>query len=983
MHKEIKTNLFKLIAAVFFATVALAFASPAWAADFTVTNTNDSGAGSLRQAILDANATEAADTIKFNIPGEGVKTISPTSALPTISRPVTIDGYTQPGTSHNTLEVGNNARLLIELNGATAGEYATGLVIATSDSVVRGLVINRFRTGVYQNHSANTVAGNFVGTDAGGTLARPNNVGIYLSGQVTVGGLAPEDRNLISGNAESGLHSYGYTAKVQNNYIGTDVDGNDALPNRVGIRLFDSYNSTIGGVDAAARNVVSGNTSTGIHSSNECLTSSGDTLQGNYVGTNAAGTDALGNEGHGMLIEGCGNRIGGTASGADNLIAHNGGDGISMSGTPFGNSILSNSIHSNGGLGIDLGDDGVTPNDPLDRNQPKQNYPTLASAFSSQDRTVVAGTLNSNPNATFTVQFFASPQPDPSGFGEGKTYLGQKTGVTTDANGDASFTFVAETPVPEGQFVTATATRQYGSTSEFSESLPVDLDVTLPTTTATLSQEPNENGWHKENVTVTLDATDGENGSGVEEITYKVGDDQPVTVQGNSATVPEITTEGATTIIYYATDNAGNTEREKTITVRLDKTAPTVNCGSADDDWHANNVNIGCTATDGGSGLAESGDANFDLSTDVPEGNETSSAQTNSRTVSDVAGNTATAGPVGGNKVDRKKPGIALATPEDNASYEHGAEVAANYSCSDDGSGVQSCAGPVESGEDMDTSSLGGKTFTVEATDAVGNTSSLTRNYTVGDSGAPETEITGGPEGPTRDDKPTFTFSGSDAASDAEELVFSHRLNGGEWSAYSSETSVTLGGEDGLDDGECTFEVRAKDGAGNVDGSPAQRSFTIDTAAPGRPEIASPKNGVYTNETTITLSGTAEPGSTVEVFDGASSMGTVEAGEDGGWSKTFTDLPDNRYAFIVTAADAAGNESLPSDLVTVTVDTTAPEVLETSPTGDRVSPNSDVKIIFSGSMNPGSLDSSTVTLFRKGSERPVAAKLRHTASDTA
>lgn len=228
------------------------------------------------------------------------------------------------------------------------------------------------------------------------------------------------------------------------------------------------------------------------------------------------------------------------------------------------------------------------------------------------------------------------------------------------------------------------------------------------------------------------------------------------------------------------------------------------------------------------SGLETEGDAGFDLTTNVENGTEDGNASTDSRAVRDVAGNESVAGPIEGIKVDRKGPAITITTPAEGESYERRSEVAADYSCEDSGSGPGSCSGPVENGQNIDTSSLGEKTFTVEATDAVGNTSSLTRSYTVGDSGTPETEISDGPEGPTSDDKPTFTFSGSDGATPPEELVFSYRLNDGGWSEYSSGTSVTLGGEEGLDDGEYTFEVRAKDAASNVDESPARRSFTVD-----------------------------------------------------------------------------------------------------------------------------------------------------------
>src|SRR5262249_2061830 len=136
---------------------------------FSVLNTADSGTGSLRQAITDANSTAnvggVPDRIEFNIPGAGVHTISPASALPAITDAVTIDGYTQPGASPNTLNVGDNAVLLIELNGANV---SSGLIITGGGSTIRGLVINRFGSQgddgvVLLKSDSNVIAGNFIG----------------------------------------------------------------------------------------------------------------------------------------------------------------------------------------------------------------------------------------------------------------------------------------------------------------------------------------------------------------------------------------------------------------------------------------------------------------------------------------------------------------------------------------------------------------------------------------------------------------------------------------------------------------------------------------------------------------------------------------------------------------------------------------------------------------------------------------------------
>jgi hypothetical protein len=122
-------------------------------ATFSVVNTLDSGAGSLRQAIVDANAVAGLDSIVFNIPGSGVQTIRPTTMLPAITSPVVIDGYTQPGSSVNTVAVGNNAVLRIELDGSLAPPDHHGLTIQSGGSTVRGLIINNFRESGYPHTS--------------------------------------------------------------------------------------------------------------------------------------------------------------------------------------------------------------------------------------------------------------------------------------------------------------------------------------------------------------------------------------------------------------------------------------------------------------------------------------------------------------------------------------------------------------------------------------------------------------------------------------------------------------------------------------------------------------------------------------------------------------------------------------------------------------------------------------------------------------
>ena len=208
---------------------------------FTVTNTNDSGSGSLRQAILDANSM-GGGTITFSITGMGVHTIGPLTVLPPITQSVIIDGTTQPGWMANTNPptMGLNTVLVIELSGAMAPPNSnfSGLTINADNCTVRGLVINSFQHDAIDVVSnGNVIAGNFIGTNATGTAALPNGsqgVGAVIVGGTasnnTIGGTTPDARNLVSGNVGEGIFiQLGTGNTVQGNLIGTDVTGTLAL----------------------------------------------------------------------------------------------------------------------------------------------------------------------------------------------------------------------------------------------------------------------------------------------------------------------------------------------------------------------------------------------------------------------------------------------------------------------------------------------------------------------------------------------------------------------------------------------------------------------------------------------------------------------------------------------------------------------------------------------------------------------------------
>ena len=419
----------------------LTVASPAQAGEtFVVNSTGDAGDVSpsgvcntapfavgvepectLRAALEEANATTDFDAIFFNIGGPGVKTISPGSSLPTITEPVIIDGYSEPGTELNTLAVGNNATILIRLDGIDAPDFVNGLSITTDNTIVLGLSITRFNNAIdISGPSADhVILGNFLGLTPAG-LARGNRNGLILSASSSVvGGTTPDTRNIISANG-SGSNSGGFGIVISN----------DATDNQI---------------------------------------------MGNYIGTKKNGSGDLGNRGPGLFIANgaSGNVIGDRnpgdgATNAANVVAFNSiGLGIATVSST-GNTILRNSIFSNSLLGIDLDVDGVTPNDTGDPDPGAnnlQNFPVLSSAMNGA-RTRIEGRLRSTANGTFAIQLFKSPEGTKD---EGKRYIGQKIVADKDGDGIVAFTFRLQNKVRAGMFVTATATNDVtGDTSEFS-----------------------------------------------------------------------------------------------------------------------------------------------------------------------------------------------------------------------------------------------------------------------------------------------------------------------------------------------------------------------------------------------------------------------------------------------------------------------------------------------------------------------------------
>ncbi len=528
----------------------------------------------------------------------------------------TLIGGTVPGARNLITGVGNTGSALfinghdnrvegnyigVNANGeAGAGNHGAGVAFAASatNNVVGGttpgsgnVISGNFANGVTVNGTSNLIAGNRIGTNASGTTALPNGFGGTFTGGVTVqsgstgariggpGGLG----NQISGNNSFGINVDGTDAVVMGNVVGLNAAGTGALGNAQGITIGPNArnahiggtnpsegnvisgnngfginlanngvgghliqrndigtnvartgtvgntsdgifvatpNNTIGGSDSGAGNVISGNQVHGIQLAG--ATATGNIIQGNWIGTDRANTLSLGNTFIGIdiingavnnVVGGAGaarntithnptagvqirtgstgnvlrnnaitangsgvnindgavnNTIGGTGAGDGNFIHDNGKNLLITGATSIGNAILGNSISGNF-IGIDLGNDVVTPNDPGDADTGPnnlQNFPVLTSATVAGSTLTVLGTLNSTANTAFRLEFFSNAACDPTGNGDGDTFLGSLP-VTTDGAGNVSFT--ASLPaVSAGQAITSTATDPANNTSEFS-----------------------------------------------------------------------------------------------------------------------------------------------------------------------------------------------------------------------------------------------------------------------------------------------------------------------------------------------------------------------------------------------------------------------------------------------------------------------------------------------------------------------------------
>jgi hypothetical protein len=367
------------------------------------------------------------------------------------------------------------------------GDPGAGNVISGNDSV--GVHI------ISTNSHDNIIQGNLIGTDASGSVLLGNTrfgIWIYDSPNNVIGGDLAGDGNVISANGAATSHPGAMGIFVQGNdangnqivgnKIGTDITGSIAMGNSVlGIGIYNGSSNNIGGLTPGSGNLICANGFVGVRIYGQFADN--NMVQGNYIGTNSSGASDLGNVRHGVsLVDAKRTLVGGIGPGAGNIIAYNQWWGVVVGNYEdhaYGNYLRGNSIHSNGELGINLlpgiSDDGVTPNDSLDADtggNDLQNYPVLTSAAS--DVNTLSGYLHSTPGSEFRLEFFRNSSADPSGYGEGETFIGSLS-IMTDVYGDVDFNVLLPEEIHAGQFYTATATNPDSSTSEFSAAIETEI----------------------------------------------------------------------------------------------------------------------------------------------------------------------------------------------------------------------------------------------------------------------------------------------------------------------------------------------------------------------------------------------------------------------------------------------------------------------------------------------------------------------------
>jgi hypothetical protein len=480
-------------------TVGMVHAATFW----VITTADNATPGTLRWAITSANASAGPDSIHFAIPGTGPHTIFVLSQLPQLADPTggtIINGFTQPGSAPGA-NPPSSATLMVVLDGTNAGP-SHGLWMTTAMNEVHGLVIQNFaQDGIRIQASShgtltNIIYCNFVGTDVTGTVQQGNgwNQAMYWAGidiicSASMVGIAADNQilhNLVSSNYAEGVAISNcppgdvFNNIVFGNFIGTDIGGTIDFGNtHDGVYIGEGAHDNI--VDM---NLISGNDFEGV-----CIVGYADlyiNTRRNIILQNIIGLDIAGaplpNTLDGISIGQYGNLYQGGFANANvvdtNVIAHNGGNGVTVWEHPYtttncdSNYITRNNMYNNGGLGIDLNDDGVTPNDGGDPDQgPNQevNFPVITSAVynTGTGQTFIQGTLDIDTPANLALIELFLASVDPSGYGEGIIYLG-----VAMPNVAGSWNITVTGPIG-GNYVTATTSDMNWNTSEFCQNVLV------------------------------------------------------------------------------------------------------------------------------------------------------------------------------------------------------------------------------------------------------------------------------------------------------------------------------------------------------------------------------------------------------------------------------------------------------------------------------------------------------------------------------
>ena len=644
--------------------------SQVFANTIAVTNTNDSGPGSLRDAIASA---ASGDTINFNLTFPATITLSSTL---TISTNLTISG---PGASNLAISGGGAVRVFSNGSCLSSPPPCSGATVTISGVTIENGRGDHGGGGVFNSGtltvSNSTLTGNSA-TNANGGGAIYNDLGALTVTNSTVSG---NSATAISGASASGggIFTYHGTLTVNNSTLTGNSTSAPAGDFGGGISSFGSSVTVTNSIVTANSASYGG----GIDNMIGTLTLTNSTISAN---------SAL--YGGGVF---------------------NSGDGTAV----VTNSTISGNSASYGG-GISNGNSTLTVKSMI-----VANTSSGGNCYLAPQGSLTSAGHNLSDDATCAFSGTGDINSTPAGLDPtGLQYNGGPTQTIALLTTSAAVDAIPVSPVNYCTAVdggTPIATDQRGVTRPHGSACDIGAFEFAP---VVVLCDTSDGAWHATDVAIACTAS------------AKLGLANPTDASFSlSTSVPNATeTANAQTNSHQVCDQAGTCVMAGPIFGnKVDKKAASLNCAGPDGLWHATDASLACNASDNGSGLANPADASFLLSTSVSGNTETSNASTGSHGVCDAVNNCATAGPIGGNKVDKKPPNIAISAPT-NGDYVIGQLASSSYSCADGGSGLASCAGPVPSGSNFDTASVGTKNFTVNAADNVANAASQTVSYRVG-----------------------------------------------------------------------------------------------------------------------------------------------------------------------------------------------------------------------------------------------------------